>query len=248
MNTIVYVGETPRLFEEEQPGRDTWELLYCTSGEGTVFFDDGQVLHFGKDALVVLPPKGHYRYSDGDTYTGIYLCIEEPSFPEAAAFKTTDDESLLYHAVLSANKVYHSDKVKKELVLSSLGELIVNSLLMLRNDVNYPETVEMIQCMILENYTNPNFSLNEYIHSLSFHYDYLRNLFKKEIGMSPLDFLISLRMKKAKQLLSTLCPNSSIGEIAHMCGYENALYFSRVFRKWYGCSPTQFISRQREKP
>ena len=99
MNTIVYVGETPWLFEEEQPGRDTWELLYCTSGEGTVSFDDGQVLHFGKDALVVLPPKGQYRYSDGDAYTGIYLCIEEPSFPEAAAFKTTDDESLLYHAV-----------------------------------------------------------------------------------------------------------------------------------------------------
>ena len=35
----------------------------------------------------------------------------------------------------------------------------------------------------------------------------------------------------------------SITEIAQMCGFEDALYFSRVFKKHYGCAPTKFARK-----
>ena len=107
--------------------------------------------------------------------------------------------------------------------------------------------VEQIRSSILQNYTNSDYALDEYIRSLPFHYDYLRKVFKKEIGMSPLEYMTSLRMKNAERLLSTVWTSGyAIAEIAQMCGFENALYFSRVFKKYYGCSPTQFIRKQRE--
>lgn len=60
--------------------------------------------------------------------------------------------------------------------------------------------------------------------------------------------MTSLRMKNAERLLSTVWTSGcAIAEIAYMCGFENALYFSRVFKKYYGCSPTQFINRQKEQ-
>ena len=105
----------------------------------------------------------------------------------------------------------------------------------------------MIRNSILQNYTNPEYALDEYIRSLPFHYDYLRKIFKKELGMSPLEYMTSLRMKNAERLLSTMWTSGyAIAEIAQMCGFDNALYFSRVFKKYFGCSPSQFVKTQRE--
>ena len=38
------------------------------------------------------------------------------------------------------------------------------------------------------------------------------------------------------------------GEIAKLCGYEDALYFSRVFKKHFGCAPTAFAKSAKKKP
>jgi AraC-like DNA-binding protein len=59
--------------------------------------------------------------------------------------------------------------------------------------------------------------------------------------------MTSLRMKNAERLLSTMWGSGcAIAEIAQMCGFENALYFSRVFKKYFGCSPSQFVKKQSE--
>ena len=57
-----------------------------------------------------------------------------------------------------------------------------------------------------------------------------------------------LRMKNAESLLSAMWSREfTVAEIAQMCGFEDALYFSRVFKKYYGCSPTNF-ARQHTDP
>ena len=51
----------------------------------------------------------------------------------------------------------------------------------------------------------------------------------------------------AEKLLTSLWTNAySINEIAQMCGYDDALYFSRVFKKRFGCSPTKYIRKDAE--
>ena len=51
-----------------------------------------------------------------------------------------------------------------------------------------------------------SFALDEQIRAMPFHYDYLRKLFKKEMGMTPLEYLTRMRMKKAESLRK-LCKN-----------------------------------------
>ena len=78
-----------------------------------------------------------------------------------------------------------------------------------------------------------------------FHYDYLRKLFKKEVGVTPLEYMTNLRMKNAESMLTAMWTKEySVSEIALMCGFDDALYFSRVFKKYYGCSPTNFPKKR----
>lgn len=247
MSTIVFVGEHPKSFDVRWHTHETWELIYCTSGQGAFRFQDGTIVPYHAGETVVIPPNVVHANSSEEGFTNIHLNIQNPAFPYTNVFKIQDENGLLYQAVVNARRYYTSDKNKRELVLSSLGELIVSYLIVFRSNTEFSEPVEQIRRTILKNYASTEFALDEYIRSMPFHYDYLRKIFKKEIGMSPLEYMTSLRMKNAERLLSTMWTNGcAIGEIAHMCGYENALYFSRVFKKYYGCSPTQFLNKQQE--
>ena len=72
----------------------------------------------------------------------------------------------------------------------------------------------------------------------------LMRLFRKHLGVSPLEYRNRLRIEEAKRHLahSTL----SMKEIAERLGYRNALYFSTAFRKRTGVSPSLYRKRSRE--
>ena len=59
---------------------------------------------------------------------------------------------------------------------------------------------------------------------------YISRLFKNEVGDTPINYLISLRMKEAEQLLLAQ-PDASVQDIAKSVGYEDAYHFSKVFKK-----------------
>ncbi|MDB5121815.1 MAG: transcriptional regulator, AraC family [Sphingobacteriales bacterium] len=74
------------------------------------------------------------------------------------------------------------------------------------------------------------------MHSLSS--SHFSNLFRKNTGMSPIDYFIHLKMQRACQLLYT--NNSKIKDIAMKLGYDDPYYFSRIFKKYMGTSPEQY--------
>lgn len=73
---------------------------------------------------------------------------------------------------------------------------------------------------------------------------YLAELFKQYTGDSPIGYLLQLRLEKADRLLtaSTL----TVTEIARAVGYEDAAYFSRLYKKYAGVAPQQFRKEQRQ--
>ncbi len=68
---------------------------------------------------------------------------------------------------------------------------------------------------------------------------YISKIFKSEIGKAPIAHLIDIRLEKARELLIK-DPTLSIQEIAAQVGYDDAYYFSKLFKKKYSISPSQF--------
>lgn len=243
MNSILFVGEHPRTFDVQWHDHEHWELVYCTGGEGTFHFENGTVLSYHAGDAVAIPPRELHANMSQDGFTNIHIRLEEPSFPYKTPFRVPDDLDRHLQVVFEQAKYYYQADIKKrELVLAALGELISSYMIVFRSNADFSGPVEQIRNVILHSFADPNFALDEAIRAMPFHYDYLRKLFKKEMGMTPLNYMTQLRMKKAESILVAMSRDYTVAEVALLCGYDDALYFSRVFKKNFGCSPTAFAN------
>ena len=73
-------------------------------------------------------------------------------------------------------------------------------------------------------------SVNWFIHS-----------FKSVMKVPPMQYIVSLRIAAAKGYLEN--SNKNIAEISATVGYDNALYFSRLFKKYTGLTPSEYRKR-----
>ena len=91
-----------------------------------------------------------------------------------------------------------------------------------------------------ENY-NQDINIEEYAASRGMSVSWFIRNFKKYTGTTPMQFVTSIRITNAQLLLETT--NYAVNEIARIVGYENPLYFSKLFRKQKGCPPSHYRKR-----
>jgi AraC-like DNA-binding protein len=89
-------------------------------------------------------------------------------------------------------------------------------------------------------YAHP-FEVSAYAKSCNVSASCFARKFKQQIGISPLQYLIDVRINKACELLNT---SVSVREISSIVGYDDPLYFSRLFKKHTGMSPRQYYLSQ----
>ena len=91
-----------------------------------------------------------------------------------------------------------------------------------------------------ENYTKP-ISIEQYAEEHLMSVNWFIHSFKSVMKVPPMQYISSLRIAAAKGYLEN--SNKSIAEIAAAVGYENALYFSRIFKKRTGMTPSEYKQR-----
>jgi two-component system response regulator YesN len=89
--------------------------------------------------------------------------------------------------------------------------------------------------MMDHNYHNPDLSLQEVADRVQVSPTYLSKQLKKELGVSFIDYLTEVRIRKAMQFMND--PSAKVYEIAEMVGYSSQHYFSNAFKKITGISP-----------
>lgn len=92
--------------------------------------------------------------------------------------------------------------------------------------------------MMNNQYAHP-FTMEQMADNLGYSRAYLSRLFKQVTDVSPVTFLLKLRIDKGRQLLRER-PDLSVEQIASSVGLTDPLYFSRQFRRFYQQSPTQY--------
>ena len=90
---------------------------------------------------------------------------------------------------------------------------------------------------IKSNFQNSNLSQGEIADAMGITAPYLSSVFKKEMGISIVQYITLARMEKAKEYLSYT--DMRVREISEKVGFNDEYYFSRIFKKYYGLSPQQ---------
>ena len=80
-------------------------------------------------------------------------------------------------------------------------------------------------------------SIQGIANELNVNRSYLTTIFKEYNGLSPKEYLHYIRMHRGKQLLETT--TQPIKFIAYSVGFSDPLYFSKTFKKYFNCSPSQ---------
>lgn len=100
------------------------------------------------------------------------------------------------------------------------------------------DVVDDIKKYIEENYADDELSLNSMASHVNFSPNHLSMVFSQQTGNTLIKYLTDFRMNKAKELLK--CTNKKSSEISLMVGYKDPHYFSYLFKKTQGVTPTQF--------
>ena len=109
------------------------------------------------------------------------------------------------------------------------------------HNIEKSDRSEIVQTII--DYMNENYSKNISLSKLSQNMYlspvYISKIFKEELSESPINYLIQLRLSKASELLEQN-KDLSVKEVSQAVGYDDAYYFSKLFKKYYHTSPSKY--------
>lgn len=102
------------------------------------------------------------------------------------------------------------------------------------------QTVQRALQYLSKQYAEP-ITIELMAESLGYNRAYLSTLFKRQTGLTPVTFLLRLRLDKARHLLRER-PELTVEQIASSVGFQDPLYFSKQFKRHYQLSPTDYRS------
>lgn len=140
------------------------------------------------------------------------------------------NEYLKINVVICASFL-RNDPVQVNIVYKSICNRLIDK------SKKTPVVIE-VQKYINRNYHNEDLSISEIANKLSISQTYLTRLFKRELGMTFIDYLTNVRIKNAIILMRD--PSLKLYEIAELIGYSTQHYFSNVFKKHVGISPQDY--------
>ena len=96
-----------------------------------------------------------------------------------------------------------------------------------------------VQDYILQNYSDPELTIEDIARNLFQNYSYLCYCFKRDQGITINDYINQIRLNKALELFHSGVDN--VGYVAEATGFNNAGYFSRKFKKFVGLPPSEYV-------
>lgn len=106
---------------------------------------------------------------------------------------------------------------------------------------NYKPLIKSILKELQENYRRCDYSLTDLAETVGFSDSYISKALKKETGLSFNEYLTTLRIDKAKEILVCEGRLTSVNEVAKRVGYSSQHYFSQVFKKYTGVAPSTYL-------
>jgi two-component system response regulator YesN len=144
-------------------------------------------------------------------------------------------ENIDYSELINLSEIISIEKYLKD----NIGRIIGN--IINQGEMGSSRLISSALEYIKKHY-NKKASVQNVSEQLGLNADYFSYLFKKETGKNFIDVLNEYRIEKAKEYLKST--NYKIYEVANMVGFNDNRYFSTLFKRYVGCTPSQFSKRK----
>lgn len=261
---ILYIfdADSKGPFDGKNHHHDFVEMSILVSGE--VFYNiEGKTTHLTEPTVLLLNPGvSHYEYMPSDmknrqVHIGIrnftidlfprdYFPIKEPIIrlsKNRQNFFDSCDEILKEREQFRTG----SELLLKGLILKLFVLLLRDASILPANEssllltADEKEKLTLIEEVVqyLENHYMEDLTLNQIADHFYTSPTSLSRAFKEHTGETVINYLIQLRLLKAKEMIEDNL-DISIRQVSQLVGYQDAYYFSKLFKKYYGKSPTLF--------
>ena len=250
----------PKLPTWRPKGRVDWQLVYINAGEGHFILDGHEVIVPAGNMVLYQPKQEqHYYFLGKDQsqywfvqFTGRqvksilkhyeipldgYILHTGISYEYEDLFKRMRDELLECAFCYEENLTY----LLRELFIimnRRMNQGLPKVSGFVQNEIDHAKTY-------FKEHYNEEISIEQYAASRNMSTSWFSKCFRDIVGVSPMKYILDQRIRNAQILLET--SDFTITEIAHTLGYENPMYFSRVFHKAKGQSPSKYRKTYRSK-
>lgn len=239
MNKIIFAGKIP--YSEGWRSNKCYEIIVPdkSGGKRRLITQKG-AYSFDESEVAVIPPYCNYML-DNPENGDISVLIEQALLGLKEPKIIKDDENCgIRHAAVQAEKYIGNNTMP-----FALGNLLVSYIGANGGGTSLSPVTAQLRAELDGRVSDQTFSVENCIRQFPLNYDYIRKLFKKEVGVTPHEYLSNKRMELAHAIISggmtNTYTNYSISQIAEICGFAEPLYFSRVFKKHYGVSPSDYV-------
>ena len=234
-------------------GRVDYQLLYIASGEA-VFYFNGQPKEVAAGHMILIQPKQeqHYEYFGKDKPEVYWVHFTGSNVKNILRHYNIPLDREIIFSGTSSTYAYLFKEMINELQTCRTGyqellEMYLRQIFLLiqrsweERQPSIPtyiqEEMEYARRYFREHY-NEDISIEEYAQSRGMSVSWFLRNFKQTAMKSPMQYILNIRMDNAVSLLETTDYN--ITEISAIVGYDNPLYFSRIFKKQKGLSPSDY--------
>lgn len=240
--TNVYTTDVVHL---RPKGLPNYLLIYLEKGEAVFHFDnDVQYAHAGDIAIYRPNELQHFIYKkeralhaywihfDG---TNVEKIMKHYQLMDIRVAECENDfvpkiiESIIHE--LNSSNIFSTDIANSLLLnmLARIGQQLDKSTL--------KTNIEDVKNYIWQNYTE-DVPISVYAEKCQMSVPNFLRIFKQQIGTTPHDYKLKVRIHVSKELLTTT--QNSISDISRMVGFNDQFYYSRYFKKLNGISPSKF--------
>ncbi len=226
--------------------RKGYGISFCETPGGKIVYIHNGCEYISDYNHAILLPKDQtymlYGISNGKFPLIDFQCQGDSVPKEFQTFDISNDDSYNFLHTYSVIKEYQNYKSAYYYFQTmSLFYQMIGNLDSTTSDSRQRNILEPAIQYMNEHFTDPSLSISDLAEQVNLSPCYFRRLFHKEFAMSPKQYVIQSRINKAKGLLLSSC--WTISSISEECGFNSIYHFSRIFRSYVGCTPSDYIKR-----
>lgn len=256
------VGYYPKAWGHERErryGSSQYILIYCVDGDGEIAIK-GVKYSIKPNSYLIIPPNTPHKYHSSATepWSIYWMHFNGEMAAELYNRCLQGDEPVVHEVNYNPTRILVFDEIctvlehscnKREMEIMNFHALhFVTSLVYYRETDPAAYSMDAISSSIafMKQHINLKYGLNELAKQQSISVTHYSKMFRQKTGSSPVNYFNELKVQRSCQEM--FFTDKSIKTICAELGFEDQYYFSRLFSKVTGISPSKYKQLQKNKP